>query len=157
MNFTIQIGEKREQLSSIRTYFFAVSPTGIESPLYKCPALKQIRLSKREQLGYRLLTVEYQAQSNTEIKMVTSKTVLGKARKSYTLFIVLDDKKPKFKITGVDGFGSFEGYGDITDGIIVDGHVTTMPVADNLLKEELGLEYLAAPGNPKPTQRKLIL
>ena len=146
MNFTVQVGEKRSQLSSVRTYFFSVTPTGVESALYHCSNLKQIRFSKRETTEQRLMTVEYEALSSSTIKMVTIKSVLGRPRQNYTVFIVLDDKKPKIKISGLDQFGGFEGFGEVSSSL-----------SEEILKDELKLTCLAAPQTSRSINRKLIL
>ena len=146
MNFTVQVGEKRSQLSSVRTYFFSVTPTGVESALYHCMALKQIRFSKKESTEQRLMTVEYEALSSAIIKMVTIRSVLGRPRQNYTVFIALDDKKPKIKISGLEQFGGFEGFGEVSSTL-----------SEEILKDELSLTCLAAPQTGSPVSRKLIL
>ena len=146
MNFTVQVGEKRSQLSSVRTYFFSVTPTGVESALYHSPVLKQIRFSKRETTEQRLMTVEYEALSEAIIKMVTIKSILGSPRKNYVVFIALDDRKPKIKISGLEQFGGFEGFGEISSSL-----------SEEILREELKLTCLAAPQTGSSVNRKLIL
>jgi len=146
MNFTVQVGEKRSHLSSVRTYFFSVTPTGVENALYHSPVLRQIRFSKKESAEQRLLTVEYEALSAATIKMVTMKSVLGKPRQNYTLFIDLDDKKPKIKLSGLEQFGGFEGFGEVNSSL-----------SQKILKEELKLTCLTAPKSEGLAKRKLIL
>lgn len=143
--FIISFGEKSNGIdSSIRTYFFYVAPTGVETGLQNCNQLFKVWSKKREQGSERLITFEYVFEKPIILKMVTMSSQFGKPKSNHQIYFTLNSNESLISFTGIDGFGGFEGRAKIKE----EGNLSR-----DVLKQILNYQVLAS---PIETQNKVV-
>lgn len=114
MDFCIETGEYREtSRTSIRTYFYYVTPTGQELPVYKGPIQ---RVSSRENSTYsgtRSRKTFYFADSPVILKMFTSVSSFGKPLERKAILIEVSPDAEEITLKGYRNSGGFEGRGKL--------------------------------------------
>jgi len=152
-NITMKSGEHRvDKTTSLRTYFFYVTPTGFEVSLMKSPLKSEGSFNNETTLLRERETVySTPPTQDLKIKMCTSKTEFGRQRENYTVFIKLDEKDNLITISGVNGFGLFQGRGTIE--VAKDSQFN--PLSETQLKKVLNYRIMAPGINGKKNGTKI--
>ena len=114
---SVTIGEDRQVKNQIlKTYFFYVTETGFEKPVYAMPLDKAVKYGvyhHSNNTAKRESELIFDVKANINLKMFTSKTMFGRPKEYYNIYLELDDKAPLIQIHGLGEFGKFEGRATI--------------------------------------------
>lgn len=118
--FSIKFGERiQSDDHSVRTYFFAATPTGETVKIMENTHVRKLNMRKLldpEAIEGRLFQIDFEIKRPMVLAMICITTRLGYRRRSEKIiFEIGDDDFPEIEICGFNEFGGFRGRAKIPD------------------------------------------